>query len=61
MFGCPGKDIVELLVSLVDAVDLLMHGNFVGENNEETSFCRGEHIRFKYTSLPPALHCLIIF
>ena len=57
MFGCSWKDVLELLVLLFDAMDMLMHGNFFSEDNEESSLCRGEDIRLKQASLPPALHC----
>lgn len=44
VFGCDGKDNMEILVLFFDAVDVLMHGSIFGEDNEESSFCRGEEL-----------------
>ncbi|KAL7200872.1 hypothetical protein ACSBR1_032738 [Camellia fascicularis] len=43
--GRPGKDCVELLVLLFDAVDMLVHGNLLGQDDEESSFCRGSETK----------------
>ena len=57
MFGRLWKDCVELLVLFLDALGMLMHGNFLGEDNEESPLCRGEKLRFEQASLSLALHC----
>lgn len=44
MFGYSWKDYVELLILLLDAMVLLMHGNFLGEDDEKSSVCRGEEL-----------------
>ena len=56
MFSCIRENRVELFVLLFDAMDVLMHGNFLGKDNEESPFCGGEDIRLKQAPLPPALH-----
>lgn len=38
---------MELFLLLFDAVDMLVHGNILGEDDEESSLCRGEDVRFK--------------
>ncbi|KAI7987850.1 Pentatricopeptide repeat-containing protein [Camellia lanceoleosa] len=55
--GCLGKNHVELLILLFDAMSVLVHGNPLGKDNEESSFCRGEDLWLEKASLPPAFHC----
>lgn len=42
VFGCPWEDHLELLVLLSDAMDVFMHGNFLSEDNEESTLFGGE-------------------
>ncbi|KAL7168205.1 hypothetical protein ACSBR2_038609 [Camellia fascicularis] len=42
--GCLGKNHVELLILLFDAMGVLVHGNPLGKDNEESSFCGGEDL-----------------
>lgn len=55
--GCSGENSVELLILLFDAMDVLVHGHLLGEDYEESSFCRGEELRLEPASLRLALHC----
>lgn len=48
---------MEPFLLLLDAMDKLMHGNILSEDDEESSFRRSEDLWFKQTSLPPPLHC----
>ncbi len=44
MSGCHLKNIDEILLLFSDAMDGLMHGNILGENDEESAICRGEEL-----------------
>ncbi|KAJ6734234.1 INTEGRAL MEMBRANE HRF1 FAMILY PROTEIN [Salix purpurea] len=44
VFCCPWKDPTWILLLHFDAMFLLMHGNFLGEDDEESTFCRGEEL-----------------
>lgn len=44
MFGSPWETFVGLLLLLFDAMDLFMHGDFLGEDDEESALCRGPEL-----------------
>ncbi|KZV48669.1 hypothetical protein F511_10355 [Dorcoceras hygrometricum] len=53
-----GKIILEIHILLHVAMDVFVHGNFLGEDYEEGFFCSSEDLRFEQASLSSALHCL---
>lgn len=52
--SCFCKDNVGLLVLCADAMDLLMHRDFLGEDNEKGRLCGSQKLRIKQTQLPAA-------
>ncbi|KAJ6733905.1 YIP1 INTERACTING FACTOR-like protein YIF1 PROTEIN [Salix koriyanagi] len=42
VFCCTWKDLTRILLLHFDAMYLPMYGNFLGEDNEESTLCRGE-------------------
>lgn len=57
MSGCSWEDPVELLLLFADSLDMHVHGNLLGEDNEESPLCRDEKSRFEQTSLSLDLYC----
>ena len=53
--GCRA-DSVGLRILLFDALDLFMHGNFLGEDHEEGSLCGGEELRLEQAPLSLAVY-----
>lgn len=44
--GCSGENILGVRILLSVAVDVLVHGDILGEDYEKSSFCRSEELRF---------------
>lgn len=44
--SCSGENILGVLILFSVAVDVLVHGDLLGENYEESSFRGGEELRF---------------